>query len=87
MDISSGRARVSRSNFTHLVVEMYQLRKQVVHLVASQQSIRQIVSRTLALFLGFLTTLLFLIMIGLPANTIIISGVGVLASCTVILSE
>lgn len=82
-----GRGRVSRINFTKFVVEIYHLRKQLVHLVASQQNIRRIVTRMISIFLGFVFLLIFLLMIGVPADALIISGVALLSSVTVILSK
>lgn len=81
-----GRGYVSRRNFRKMCVEMYRLRKQLLHLVMSQELIRKIVSRIISALLIFLSILLFLLITGVSAETIIISGAAVLSSCTVILS-
>lgn len=85
--VGPGRGYVSRRNFGKMFVEMYRVRKQLLHLVTSQELIRRIVSRLISLLLMFLSILIFLLITGVSAETIIISGAAVISSCTVILSK
>lgn len=81
-----GRDRVSSKQFTRMIVDLYQMQKQLVTLIDSQKGIQNVFQRMVSIFLGFLCVLLFLVVLGLSVNTVFISGAASISSMTVALS-
>jgi Flp pilus assembly protein TadB len=70
-----------------MIVDLYQMQKQLVTLIDSQKGIQNVFQRMVSIFLGFLCVLLFLVVLGLSVNTVFISGAASISSMTVALSK
>lgn len=70
-----------------MIIEIYQLRKQLLELVDSQEGIRNVFRRMVSFLLTFISMLILLGVVGVSVTTLIISGAASFSSFTVSMSE
>lgn len=77
---------MSRKEFVRMVIEVYEVREQILESIESEEGIRNVFRRLVYFFVTFIALLIFLGIAGVSVNTLIISGAASLSSLTVALS-
>lgn len=78
--------KITGAGFQRGVMEIYSIRKQIVHSVAAQDEIISTFKRVCQYVLTFILILIFLIVLGVNTSTIIMTGVSCLTAAGLVLS-